>query len=103
MAWKLLSVRPSSVCKLMVSQKPLHGYKPNVMESYLSTISPEHYFPSFPIFFDNFLQLVSLTWDLMGGKIQNANSPSVSVKFQPTFMINMLVMGEYRLLFLAIC
>ena len=31
-------------------------------------------------------------------KFQNAASPTVSVRFQQNFMVNMIVMGEYRLL-----
>ncbi len=38
-------VRPSVVRpETQVSQKPLHGSRPNFMGSYLSTISPDHFF-----------------------------------------------------------
>ncbi len=56
------------------------------MESYLSTISPDHCFFIFFLIF-NFVF-----------------KTTVSIQFQPNFMINMLVIGECRLLrLLAFC
>ncbi len=42
-AWRR---RPSSVVRPLtrVSQKPLHGSRPNLVESYLSAISPDRFF-----------------------------------------------------------
>ncbi len=76
----------------------LHESRPKFVESYISTISP------FFFFFQNFLIFkclrffffsFSLTWE---PKFQNATSPTVSIRFQPNFMTNMIIMGEYRLL-----
>ena len=56
--------------------------------------------------FSSFLWIVfscSLTWDSTGVKFQNSTSPTVSVRFQPNFMIKMLVMGEHRLLVFLRC
>ncbi len=86
-----------------VSQKSLHGYRPNFMGSYLSAIPPDCF-----QFFFNFQILTiffsfSFSWDHMGSKIQNTTYPTVSVQFQPNFMINMLIKGEYRVFFFVIC
>ena len=101
-----LSIHPLT----QVSQKPLHGSRPNFVESYLSTISPDFFF-----IFSQFLILKFFTiifrfpyhGTLWEPKFQNTTSPTVSLRFQPNFMINMIVIGEYRLLlfffFLAIC
>ncbi len=72
--------------------------------------------PFFFLLFSNFLIfkilrfffLFSLTWDPMGAKISKRIlkqiSPTVPIRFQPNFMTNVIVMGEYRLLrYLAIC
>ena len=51
------SVRPSIHPLTQVSQKPLHGSRPNFTESYLFTISPDCFFFQnfqFPIFFYDF-------------------------------------------------
>ena len=96
-------VRPSVLILTQVSQKPLHESRPNFVESYLSAISPAppfffkiFYFQTFTIFFS-----FSLTWQ---PKFQNTTSPTVSVLFQPNFMISLSVTGEYSsITFLAIC
>ncbi len=88
-----------------VSQKPLHGSRPNFMESYLPYL--QTIFSFFKIFYFHIFTIfisISLTWDPNGAKISkhyfSHNFDPISTKF----MTNMIVMGEYRLLlFLAIC
>ncbi len=86
-----------------VSQKPLHGSRPNFGEIYLSAISPDLFFQNFLFsnFYDFFFFFVN-----MGphGNLNFNTSPTIFIRFQQNFMINMIVMGEYRLLLiLAIC
>ncbi len=55
-------------------------------------------FPNFS--FSNFYDFFSFSLNMppMGAKRSKATSPTVSVRFQPNFKINMLVMGECKLL-----
>ena len=78
--------RPSS----QFSRKLLHPNEANFMRSYLYTTSPDH----FLFFFFQSFKFLRLFFRL---------SLIVIDEFQLKFMINMLFMGEYRvLLFLAV-
>ena len=64
------------------SQKPLPGSRPNVMESYLSTISSDVFIFIQKFHLSNFYDFFSfsLTWDLIGAKISKRSS---SYNFHP--------------------
>ncbi len=95
LSWR---TRPSSVVPPLtrVSQKPLHGSRPNFVEKlpirYISRpfffFSQNFWFQIFTIFFS-----FSLTWE---PKFQKVTSPTISSDFTQT--LNMIVMGGYRLL-----
>ena len=77
-------VRPSVRPITQVSQKPLHGSRPNVVESYLPAISPDGFFSFFKVFDIQIFNFFSfpLTWDPMhatGAKFQNATPPTFSI------------------------
>ncbi len=99
---RVSAVRPSSVSS--GSQKPLHGLRPNFVGSYLCTISPENFLFGWLFVFKCSVSNVAFFYRQHGTlwrqKIQNATSPTVTVfvQYLPNFMINMLVVGKYKLL-----
>ncbi len=83
-----------------VSLKLLHGSRPNFAENYLYAIS----WDLFLLFFFRILHFQTFIWFFFRfhqhrsqckPTFQTATFPTVSVWFQPNFMMNMIVTGEH--------